>query len=46
VLTRPSATQRLASIGKSAREVLADQVEAVERVEYVEVPRVVLDSIQ
>ena len=41
VLTRPSATKRLAIIGKTGREVLADYVLAVEMVEPVEVPRVV-----
>jgi putative PIN family toxin of toxin-antitoxin system len=42
VLTRPSATKRLALIGQSAREVLADYVEAIELVEPASVPRVVL----
>ena len=41
VLTRPSATKRLALIGKTMHEVLADYVEAVELVEPIEVPRVV-----
>ena len=41
VLTRPSAAKRLAVIGKAAREVLADYVEAVEVVEPEHVPRVV-----
>ncbi len=41
VLTRPSATKRLALIGRTAREVLADYVEAVEVVEPAQVPRVV-----
>jgi uncharacterized protein len=41
VLTRPTAAKRLALIGKSAREVLADYVEAIELVEPVDVPRVV-----
>jgi putative PIN family toxin of toxin-antitoxin system len=41
VLIRPSLSQRLALIGKTAREVLADYVEAIELVEPVEVPRVV-----
>lgn len=41
MLTRPSATRRLALIGKTAREVLADYVAAVELVEPAEVPRVV-----
>ncbi len=41
VLTRPSPTQRLALIGKTARGVVADYVEAIELVEPVEVPRVV-----
>ena len=43
VLTRPSATKRLALIGRSAREVLADFVEAIELVEPASVPRVVGD---
>lgn len=41
VLTRPSATKRLALIGRTAREVLADYVEAAEVVEPEQVPRVV-----
>ncbi|MGB7991765.1 MAG: putative toxin-antitoxin system toxin component, PIN family, partial [Candidatus Methylophosphatis roskildensis] len=41
VLTRPSATKRLALIGKTVREVLADYLEAVELVEPTDVPRVV-----
>ena len=41
VLTRPSATKRLALIGKTAREVLADYVEAIDLVEPATVPRVV-----
>ena len=41
VLTRPSPAQRLALIGKTAREVLADYIEAMELVEPVEVRRVV-----
>lgn len=41
VLTRPSAATRLAVIGRTAREVLADYVEAVEVVEPEQVPRVV-----
>jgi uncharacterized protein len=44
VLTRSSATKRLAIIGKTAREVLADYVEAVEVVEPEHVPRVVPDD--
>lgn len=44
VLTRPSATKRLAIIGKTAREVLADYVDAVELVEPLSVPRVVPDD--
>jgi len=44
VLTRPSATKRLAAIGRTAREVLADYVEAVEVVEPEQVPRVVPDD--
>jgi putative PIN family toxin of toxin-antitoxin system len=41
VLTRPSATKRLALIGKTAREVLTDYVEATDLVEPIDVPRVV-----
>jgi putative PIN family toxin of toxin-antitoxin system len=41
VLTRPSATKRLALIGKTVHEVLADYVEAVELIEPAIVPRVV-----
>ena len=45
VLTRPSATKRLALIGRSAREVLADFVEAIELVEPASVPRVVVGDV-
>lgn len=41
VLTRRSASKRLALINKSVREVLADFMEALELVEPIEVPRVV-----
>ena len=41
VLTRPSASKRLALIGKTTREVLADYVEVIELVEPTSVPRVV-----
>ncbi len=41
VLARPSATKRLALIGKTVRDVLADYVEAIVLIEPVEVPRVV-----
>ena len=41
VLGRRSPTKQLAAIGRSAREVLADHIEAVEVVEPVEVARVV-----
>ena len=41
VLSRPFASKRLSLIGKTAREVLADYVEAVELVEPLSVPRVV-----
>ncbi|HMW55734.1 MAG TPA: putative toxin-antitoxin system toxin component, PIN family [Accumulibacter sp.] len=44
VLTRPSATKRLAIIGRMVREVLADYVEAMEVVEPEHVPRVVPDD--
>ena len=45
VLTRPSATKRLALIGRSAREVLADFVEAIELVEPASVPRMVVGDV-
>jgi putative PIN family toxin of toxin-antitoxin system len=44
VLTRPSASKRLALIGKSARQVLADYIEAIELAEPINVPRVVPDD--
>lgn len=43
VITRTALTRRLAVIGKTAREVLADYLEAIELVEPVAVPRVVRD---
>lgn len=43
VFTRPAATKQLAAIGKTAREVLADLLEAIELVEPVELPRIVRD---
>lgn len=45
VLTRASAAKRLALIGRSAREVLADYVEAIELVEPIDVPRVVAGDV-
>ncbi len=45
VLTRPSATKRLTLIDKTARAVLADYVEAIELVEPVSVPRVVVGDV-
>ena len=45
VLTRPSASKRLALIGKTAREVLSDYVDIVELVEPTSVPRVVAADI-
>ena len=41
VLTRPSASKRLALTGKTARDVLADYVEIIDLVEPASVPRVV-----
>ena len=41
VLSRPSIAKRLALVGRSARDVLSDYVEAVEVVEPGAVPRVV-----
>lgn len=46
VLTRPSATKRLAIIGRTVREVLADYVAAMEVVEPEHVPRVVPDDAE
>ena len=43
VIARPSFTQRLNSIGKTVRQVLADYIEIVELVEPLEVPRIVRD---
>ncbi len=45
VLTRPSATKRLSLIGRSAREVLADYVEAIDLVEPTSVPSVVVGDV-
>nr|WP_245232566.1 putative toxin-antitoxin system toxin component, PIN family [Thiorhodococcus minor] len=45
VLTRRSAAERLARIGRTAREVLADYVEVIELVEPISVPRVVVGDI-
>ena len=45
VLTRPSASKRLALIGKTARDVLADYVEIIELVQPASVPRVVVGDI-
>ncbi len=42
VLSRPSPSKRLALIGKSVREVLADFIDAVELIEPIDIPRVVL----
>jgi putative PIN family toxin of toxin-antitoxin system len=42
VLTRPAATKRLSSLGKTAREVLADYLEAIELVEPAEIAPVVI----
>lgn len=45
VLTRDSASKRLALIGKTAREALTDYVEAIELVEPIEVLRVVAGDV-
>lgn len=45
VLTRPSPAKRLALIGRTAREVLSDYVEAAELVTPDTVPRVVPDDV-
>ena len=43
VITRPSFSQRLNSIGKTVLQVLADYIEIVELVEPLEIPRIVRD---
>ncbi len=43
VITRPAMTRRLATIGKTARELLADYLEATELVEPVDVPHIARD---
>jgi uncharacterized protein len=43
VIARPAFSQRLSSIGKTVREVLADYLEIVEVVEPLEIPRIVRD---
>jgi putative PIN family toxin of toxin-antitoxin system len=43
VITRPSFSQRLNSIGKTVRQVLADYVEIVELVEPLDIPRIERD---
>lgn len=43
VITRPALSRRLASIGRTAREILADYIEAIELAEPVEVPRIARD---
>ena len=45
VLARPSTTKRLALIGRSVRDVLADYIEAIELVEPSSVPRVVVGDV-
>lgn len=45
VLTRPSAGKRLALIGKTASEILSDYVEAIELVEPVNVPRIIVGDV-
>ena len=45
VLARPFAAQRLAMIGRTVRDVVADYVELVELVEPAKVPRVVLGDV-
>ena len=44
VLTRPSATKRLALIDKAAGKVLADYLEVTELIEPTTVPRIVLND--
>jgi putative PIN family toxin of toxin-antitoxin system len=43
VVNRPALAKRLATIGKTASEIFADYLEAIELVEPAEVPRVVRD---
>jgi putative PIN family toxin of toxin-antitoxin system len=43
VLTRPAAPKQLTTIGKAARDVLADYIAAIELIEPLELPRVVRD---
>ena len=43
VIARPFFSQRLSSIRKTVRQVLADYIEIVELVEPLEVPRIVRD---
>jgi uncharacterized protein len=43
VITRPGLSKRLNMIGKTAHEILADYLEAIELVEPLEVPRVARD---
>lgn len=45
VLSRPFASKRLALVGRSATEVLADYLAAIELVEPLQVPRVVADDL-
>ena len=42
VLTRSAATKRLSTLGKTAREILSDYIEAIELVEPTEISSVVL----
>lgn len=44
VATRPAMGKRLATIGKTASEILTDYLEAIDLVEPVDVPRVARDS--
>ncbi|MEX2498733.1 MAG: putative toxin-antitoxin system toxin component, PIN family [Wenzhouxiangellaceae bacterium] len=43
VIARPALSRRLAAIGKTAREILADYLEAIELIEPVTVPRIARD---
>lgn len=45
VLTRPSASERLALIGRTDRELLADYLEVIALVEPISVPRVVVGDV-
>lgn len=41
VLTRPAASTRLAAIGRTAQDIMADYIEAIQLTEPLDVPRIV-----